>query len=65
MSLAGCDDIPLVRELTPPLTTVAPPHPMMGRAVLEPAPREPAGRRSRMERVRGEVVLRGSTGQCG
>ncbi|MEU5682974.1 LacI family DNA-binding transcriptional regulator [Streptomyces venezuelae] len=64
VSLAGFDDIPLVRELTPPLTTVALPLPEMGRAVLELALREPAGRRSRVERVRGEVVVRGSTGKC-
>lgn len=60
VSLAGFDDIPLVGELTPPLTTVALPLTRMGRDVLALALRE-RGARSRVERVRGEVVLRAST----
>ncbi|MEJ8661235.1 LacI family DNA-binding transcriptional regulator [Streptomyces sp. MS1.AVA.4] len=61
ISLAGFDDIPLVRELTPPLTTVALPLTAMGQDVMALALREPAGRRSRVLRVGGEVVLRAST----
>ncbi|MFE2598689.1 LacI family DNA-binding transcriptional regulator [Streptomyces sp. NPDC057617] len=61
MSLAGFDDIPLVRELTPPLTTVALPLTAMGESVISLALREPRGTRSRVLRVGGEVVLRAST----
>jgi len=61
VSLAGFDDIPIVRDLTPPLTTVALPLDLMGERVMELAVREPAGRRSRVERIAGEVVLREST----
>ncbi|WP_327359008.1 LacI family DNA-binding transcriptional regulator [Streptomyces sp. NBC_01304] len=61
VSLAGFDDIPLVRELTPPLTTVALPLTRMGHSAIALALREPRGRRSRVERFSGEVVLRAST----
>ncbi|WUI01154.1 LacI family transcriptional regulator [Spirillospora sp. NBC_00431] len=61
MSLAGFDDIPIVRDLTPPLTTVALPLDSMGERVMGLALREPATRRSRVERVSGEVILRAST----
>ncbi|MGY0020078.1 LacI family DNA-binding transcriptional regulator [Streptomyces sp. YJ-C3] len=61
VSLAGFDDVPLVRELTPPLTTVALPLPEMGRAALALALREPRGERARVERFAGEVMVRGST----
>ncbi len=61
VSLAGFDDVPLVRELTPALTTVALPLPEMGRAALDLALREPRGERVRVERFAGEVVVRGST----
>lgn len=61
LSLAGFDDIPLVRELTPPLTTVALPLTEMGRQVVSLALREPRGPRSRVLRVGGDVVLRSST----
>ncbi|WP_409060883.1 LacI family DNA-binding transcriptional regulator [Streptomyces sp. SYP-A7185] len=64
VSLAGFDDIPLVGELTPPLTTVSLPLTQMGRDVLSLALRE-RGTRSRVERIRGEVVLRASTGRPG
>lgn len=63
MSLAGFDDIPLVRELSPPLSTVALPLAAMGERVIGLALRTPPGAgRSRVVRVDGEVVLRGSTG---
>lgn len=70
VSLAGFDDIPLVRELSPPLTTVALPLTSMGESVIALALRETgAVRRARVVRVEGEVVLRGSTGvpgvECG
>ncbi|MFI0479173.1 LacI family DNA-binding transcriptional regulator [Actinomadura sp. 9N215] len=61
ISLAGFDDIPIVRDLTPALTTVALPLDAMGERVMGLALREPASRRSRIERVSGEVVLRAST----
>ncbi|MFJ2645124.1 LacI family DNA-binding transcriptional regulator [Streptomyces sp. NPDC087420] len=61
LSLAGFDDIPLVRELTPALTTVALPLTEMGRHVISLALREPRGTRARVLRVGGDVVLRGST----
>ncbi|RFS81801.1 LacI family transcriptional regulator [Actinomadura spongiicola] len=61
VSLAGFDDIPIVRDLTPSLTTVALPLDAMGERVMGLALREPAARRSRVERVAGEVVLRAST----
>lgn len=61
LSLAGFDDIPIVRELTPPLTTVRLPLDEMGERVIRLALREPAARRSRVERIAGEVVLRAST----
>ncbi|MFC7303624.1 LacI family DNA-binding transcriptional regulator [Streptomyces monticola] len=65
ISLAGFDDIPLVRELTPPLTTVALPLARMGQSAIALALREPRGTRSRVERVPGEVVLRASTRRPG
>ncbi|WP_225976985.1 LacI family DNA-binding transcriptional regulator [Streptomyces griseus] len=62
MSLAGFDDIPVVRELSPPLTTVALPLTEMGERVIALALRTPSGAgRSRVVRIDGEVVLRGST----
>ncbi|GAA4328715.1 hypothetical protein GCM10023178_41530 [Actinomadura luteofluorescens] len=65
MSLAGFDDISIVRDLTPALTTVALPLNAMGERVMGLALREPATRRSRIERVAGEVVLRASTAPPG
>ncbi|WP_230420829.1 LacI family DNA-binding transcriptional regulator [Actinomadura soli] len=61
ISLAGFDDIPIVRDLTPALSTVALPMEAMGERVMGLALREPASRRSRVERVSGETVLRAST----
>jgi LacI family transcriptional regulator len=60
VSLAGFDDIPLVRELSPPLATVALPLTEMGQAVTALALREPRGTRARVVRVAGEIVLRAS-----
>lgn len=63
VSLAGFDDIPLVRELSPALTTVALPLTSMGEDVIALALRErSAGQRARVVRVAGEVVVRASTG---
>ncbi|MFI7235454.1 substrate-binding domain-containing protein [Streptomyces cyaneofuscatus] len=62
MSPAGFDDIPVVRELSPPLTTVALPLTEMGEHVIALALRTPSGAGcSRVFRIDGEVVLRGST----
>lgn len=61
VSLAGFDDVPIVRDLTPPLTTVALPLDEMGERVMQLVLREPAGPRTRVERVAGEVILRAST----
>ncbi|GAA2433922.1 LacI family DNA-binding transcriptional regulator [Actinomadura vinacea] len=61
LSLAGFDDIPIVRDLTPPLTTVSLPLDLMGERVMQLAVREPAPKRSRVERIEGKVVLRSST----
>jgi LacI family transcriptional regulator len=61
ISLAGFDDIPIVRDLVPPLTTVALPLEEMGERLMNLALREPRGSRSRIERIAGEVVLRAST----
>jgi LacI family transcriptional regulator len=61
ISLAGFDDIPIVRDLVPPLTTVALPLDAMGERVMNLALREPHGNRSRIERIPGDVVLRAST----
>ncbi|GLY92064.1 LacI family DNA-binding transcriptional regulator [Actinoallomurus iriomotensis] len=60
VSLAGFDDIPIVRDLVPSLTTVALPLEGMGERVMSLALRAPA-RRSRVERISGEVVLRATT----
>lgn len=60
ISLAGFNDIPIVADLAPALTTVALPLSDMGARVMSLALREPA-RRSRIERMAGEVVMRAST----
>lgn len=61
ISLAGFDDIPVVRDLTPPLTTVALPLEHLGEKAMELAMRADRGLRSRVVRVPGEVVVRAST----
>ncbi len=61
VSLAGFDDIPIVRDLTPPLTTVALPLEELGERAMELAISDNSRSRSRVLRVSGEVVLRAST----
>lgn len=61
VSLAGFDDIPVVRDLTPALTTVALPLEDLGAKAMELAIRDDRGSRSRVLRLAGEVVLRDST----
>ncbi|MFC0029929.1 LacI family DNA-binding transcriptional regulator [Micromonospora chaiyaphumensis] len=65
ISVAGFDDIPIVRDLTPPLTTVALPLQTLGEKAMELALTENNGRRRRLLRMGGEVVLRGSTAKVG
>jgi LacI family transcriptional regulator len=60
VSLAGFDDIPIVRHLTPGLSTVALPLEQIGELVMTLASDEPR-RTRRMRRIDAEVVLRGST----
>ncbi len=62
VSIAGFDDIPIVRDLTPALTTVALPLEQLGERAMELALRD-SGRRRRILRVAGEVVIRASTGK--
>lgn len=61
VSLAGFDDIPLVRDLSPPLTTVALPLERLGEQAMELVLSGSKGGRSRVRRLPAEVVLRGST----
>ncbi|RQX59683.1 LacI family transcriptional regulator [Micromonospora chalcea] len=61
ISVAGFDDIPIVRDLTPPLTTVALPLRQLGEKAMELALTENPGRRRRITRLPAEVVLRAST----
>ncbi|MGC4892922.1 LacI family DNA-binding transcriptional regulator [Micromonospora sp. DT31] len=65
VSVAGFDDIPIVRDLTPPLTTVALPLQQLGEKAMELALTENAGRRRRVVRLAGEVVVRASTAKVG
>lgn len=61
VSVAGFDDIPIVRDLTPALTTVALPLERLGELAMELTLRD-SGRRRRIVRVAGEVMIRASTG---
>lgn len=62
VSLAGFDDVPIVTDLNPPLTTVALPLEEMGARAVALALRDRDGtRRSRIERIDGRVILRSST----
>lgn len=65
VSLAGFDDIPVVRDLAPPLTTVALPLEELGEKVMELAVRDNRGKRSRILRMPGTVVVRESTRPIG
>jgi LacI family transcriptional regulator len=60
LSVAGFDDIPIVRDLQPPLTSVHLPLDELGVRALELVMSEPTSRR-RIQRVRGDVVMRAST----
>jgi LacI family transcriptional regulator len=61
VSMAGFDDIPIVRDLTPALTTVALPLEQLGERAMELALNP--SRRRRILRMAGEVVIRASTGR--
>ncbi|MFI7427745.1 LacI family DNA-binding transcriptional regulator [Micromonospora sp. NPDC049836] len=65
VSVAGFDDIPIVRDLTPPLTTVALPLQQLGEQAMRMALTENTGRRRRVVRLGGEVVIRASTAKLG
>lgn len=61
VSLAGFDDIPVVRDLRPPLSTVALPLEELGERAMALAIRGDRGKRRRIQRIAGEVILREST----
>ena len=61
ISVAGFDDIPIVRELTPALSTFALPLEKIGEQAMELALTENPGRHGRILRATGTVVLRDST----
>lgn len=61
ISIAGFDDIPVVRDLTPALSTVALPLERLGERAMDLAMKAFPGTRPRMLRMPGEVVLRAST----
>lgn len=60
VAVAGFDDIPTLRDITPALTTVRLPLADLGSAAFDLLDAEPGPRR-RVERVAGEVLLRAST----
>jgi LacI family transcriptional regulator len=61
ISLAGFDDVPLLRDVMPGLTTVRLPLEAAGERALELALARGAPRRRRTEHLAGEVVVREST----
>lgn len=63
MAVAGFDDIETLRDVTPALTTVRLPLEQIGRDAVDLALAADDDGEVRVERVRGEVVLRGSTPQ--
>ncbi|NBH08507.1 substrate-binding domain-containing protein, partial [Amycolatopsis sp. SID8362] len=63
ISVAGFDDIPVVRDLAPALTTVRLPLEELGERAMDLAIKGSGGTRPRTVRLSGEVVLRESTGR--
>ncbi len=61
ISVAGFDDIPVVRDLAPALTTVRLPLEELGERAMDLAIKGAGGTRPRTLRLAGEVVLREST----
>jgi LacI family transcriptional regulator len=59
--VAGFDDIPVVRDLAPALTTVRLPLEELGERAMDLAIKGASGARPRTVRLSGEVVLREST----
>lgn len=64
MAVAGIDDVPALRDVSPALTTVRLPWPEAGRAALDLVA-EPVDTGPRIVRLRGHVVLRESTPAVG
>ncbi|WP_026267659.1 substrate-binding domain-containing protein [Micromonospora sp. CNB394] len=60
VSVAGFDDIPVVCDLTPPLTPLPLPLHRLGEEAIKLALTENAGRRRRTVRLPGDVVMRAS-----
>lgn len=63
VSVVGFDDVPIVRDVVPALTTVRVPMREMGRRCMRLA-LDPGGRRSEIEKLPVEVVERDSVGWC-
>ena len=61
IGLAGFDDLPTLRDVYPPLTTVRLPLAQMGEMAARLVLTEPAADRPRVVPVPGEVILRDST----
>ncbi|MFC4561708.1 LacI family DNA-binding transcriptional regulator [Nocardiopsis mangrovi] len=64
VAVAGIDDVPALRDVSPALTTVRLPWSEVGRAALDLAV-EQTGTEPRVIRMRGHVVLRESTPPAG
>jgi LacI family transcriptional regulator len=62
MSVAGFDDMPIARDVTPPLTTVRLPLAEMGARAMSLALEAAAGTAPRVERAEVDVVRRESAG---
>ncbi|GAA4553584.1 LacI family DNA-binding transcriptional regulator [Amycolatopsis samaneae] len=63
ISIAGFNDIPVVRDLTPTLSTVALPLEQLGERAMDLALKGSSGGRPRVVRMSGQVMLRESTGR--